>query len=221
MSWATNSISQINAYAATASCFSSCISTDVAVTSLIEPTSGKYCSINPQIKARFRNDGTSSINSLIIKYTIDGGATQSTNWTGNIEEGKFKEIFISDLSLSNGTHTVEVWVELPVGQTDEYSANNRVSTSFDFNNNESLFYTAIKNDINGSETTWEVKNTSNTILAKGGPFGEYASYLQIPFCALNTECLSFTIKDAGGNGINTPVGNYGILNEGKIELFKK
>ena len=62
-------------------------------------------------------------------------------------------------------------------------------------------------DNNPQETTWDIKNSSGTVVASGGPYTQanhlYTLTIQIP----GPDCYTFTIYDSGGNGICCTNGN--------------
>ncbi len=60
------------------------------------------------------------------------------------------------------------------------------------------------------ETSWDVKNSSNVIVASGGPYPTQAdgSTLNIPLC-LNNGCYTLTVNDSYGDGMCCLSGNGG------------
>jgi len=58
----------------------------------------------------------------------------------------------------------------------------------------------ILTDDYGSETTWEFRDSSNTILYSGGPYSNNTTYNQT-FTVTLGECYTFTIDDSFGDGI--------------------
>lgn len=73
----------------------------------------------------------------------------------------------------------------------------------------------------GSETTWDIKNSSNTVIASGGPYTDTATNAvqaakDFTFCLANGT-YTFTVYDAYGDGMVTSatvVGSYTIKKNG-------
>lgn len=67
------------------------------------------------------------------------------------------------------------------------------------------------------ETSWDIKNSSNVIVASGGTYASQpdGSTLNIPLC-LNSGCYTLTMKDVYGDGICCAYGNgaYTLTNTG-------
>lgn len=65
------------------------------------------------------------------------------------------------------------------------------------------------------ETTWDIKNSSNTIVASGGPYGGTPSgtTIDVPVCLPN-GCYTLTVYDSYGDGICCSYGNgsYALIN---------
>ncbi len=66
-----------------------------------------------------------------------------------------------------------------------------------------------------SETTWNIKNSSNTILYSGGPYTAVGGTVTVPLCLPN-GCYTFNIFDSYGDGICCAYGNgsYNVVVNG-------
>ena len=67
------------------------------------------------------------------------------------------------------------------------------------------------------ETSWQITNSSGTVVASGGTYGSQAdgSSLTIEECLVD-GCYDFTINDSYGDGICCAYGNgsYSVTNDG-------
>jgi len=160
------------------------------------------------------NRGTSTLTSVTLNYTINGGSNIPYNWTGSLSPNKFATFPITINSTINGTIVVNI--DKTNGVTDQRVSNNSVSGSFIITGNPSNYNFAnyvfrLQQDYYGSETTWNIKNASGTILYKGGPYTDTyvngTTVSPIPTLITQTwalpsnQCYTFTINDAAGDGI--------------------
>ncbi len=77
------------------------------------------------------NNGSTTITSATIDYTIDGGAASTINFTGSLAMGDDTVITLPAITPSaNGSHTLEIVVSDPNSGTDNQSFNDEIATSF-------------------------------------------------------------------------------------------
>ena len=67
---------------------------------------------NQQLKVRLRNMGKSSITSATITWSLNDGAEQTYNWTGNLATSASQDITISNLNLQYGNNTIKAVVSV-------------------------------------------------------------------------------------------------------------
>ena len=90
-----------------------------------------YCglqSISPAVK--IQNAGATTLNSLKVKYSINGGAFTDQIWTGNLTSGAIALVTFPSLTLSLGNHIFTVVTENPNGQADENTTNDTLTKNF-------------------------------------------------------------------------------------------
>jgi len=111
---------------------------DIRLISINNPNSSINCNgtIIPQITVK--NQGSTSISSVTINYSLDGGTSQEHIWTGDIAAGGSAEITIPTNTWEKGVHTLTVEALI---DNDAYSSNNTMATTF------------IINEFNASPTT--------------------------------------------------------------------
>lgn len=167
------------------------------------------------------NRGTSPLTSAVISYTVNGGAAQTFNWSGNLAQDKYAIISLTGTESS----TIAAQITSVNGTSDARSSNNAAyaaagsfattpvasSTSFNFR---------LQPDFYGTETTWTLKNSTGATLYSGGPYADGIAdptgtqIVSLP--ALVTEtwnlapgCYTFTINDTEGDGIEV-YGSYSV-----------
>lgn len=62
-----------------------------------------------------RNFGSANLTSATISYQIDGGATQTTTWAGNLAYKATANVNLPSQTLSTGSHSIKVWVSISNG----------------------------------------------------------------------------------------------------------
>ncbi|WP_053327333.1 M43 family zinc metalloprotease [Chryseobacterium gallinarum] len=170
------------------------------------------------------NRGTSPLTSAVITYSVNGGAMQTTNWSGNLAQDKYALINIPT-GVASGTISAEI--TSVNGTSDQRSTNNSASVVIGntvpvSNNNFTL---ELQLDYFGSETTWSITNSAGTVLYNGGPYQDVADPNTMPIPPVMTQslvlpqddCYTFTINDSENDGIYQYDGYYRILNSaGKV-----
>ncbi len=136
---------------------------DVAFSGVVEPY-GDICGseITPQIS--FTNLGSNTLTSLHILYNLNGGSNSIFNWTGSLNAGQTSTISLPVLAVSPGPKTLNILLQNPNGNTDQSTANNSGSQSFNVIQlvGETL---PVTNSFEGSfpGTGWSTDNPDNNI----------------------------------------------------------
>jgi hypothetical protein len=183
------------------------VANDASVSTITEPN-GVYCSnyINPIIT--IKNNGSNNLTSLVINYDVDGGASQTQNWSGNLSSGSTANVSLSGLGVSgSGNHTFNVQISSPSGQSDDNPSNDQSSASFECYPNTSEIHLNLTFDCWGSEVSWEIVDQANSNVLFSAPSGTYAdnaptgSTTTEKFC-LSDGCYDFNINDDYGDGMS-------------------
>tara|TARA_B110000003_G_scaffold274490_1_gene314584 strand:- start:3418 stop:5736 length:2319 start_codon:yes stop_codon:yes gene_type:complete len=163
------------------------------------------------------NSGVETLISATITYNLDNETDTIYNWIGSLQQGESDVINIpSYTSISSGNHVFSILVSSPNGNVDENSSNDNYIFNFSVS---PLFQTSsielnILTDEYGYETTWELRDSNDTVI-ESGPTDTYeneTSYQEtISIPGLN-ECYTFTISDSYGDGIccGYGTGNYNL-----------
>lgn len=124
-------------------------------------------SITPEFT--LKNNGTETLVSCTITYSINGGGDQTIDWTGSLAESATELVELGSFDPQTGTNTVEVQVSNPNGVTDENDFNNGTSGSFSYAFGQTVINVQINTDEYGYETYWEIrKSISGQVIASGG-----------------------------------------------------
>ncbi len=167
-------------------------SNDASVEEVILPD--EACSpLHPSVI--IRNEGGDDITSLEIEYSINGGSTQTYNWNGTITPLKTETIDLDEIVFTpTGTNTFNVSIN-----SDENNSNNSNSANFDdAPEGTNVVNMELHTDAYGDECTWDVKNSSGTVLYSGGPYPNNQTFNEI--FVFDLDCHTFNIYDSYGDG---------------------
>lgn len=166
-----------------------------------------------------KNMGSDTITSMEIGYKSGANAQQIYNWTGSVATfAKTNSIVLPQVDVVLGTSTpVEIEIKSinGVAQTGITSTTNILKPILPDAVGKAKLRLYI--DRYGSETSWNVKNSSGTIVAHGGPYTDASSngtrLIESEFNLATAGCYTFEIKDAYGDGINSGygAGSYTII----------
>lgn len=123
-------------------------------------------------KTTIKNWGSNALTSATITYDVNGGTAEVMNWTGNIAPGASEEITLDPITFNaTASNTLNVTVSEPNGQTD-VTSDNSGSTMFDAGAANAAFAIRVDffTDNYPGETSWEIRNSSGTVVASGGPY---------------------------------------------------
>ena len=154
------------------------------------------------------NRGTSTLTSVLLNYTINGGSNQTYTWTGSLAQNKSAIVALLNTNLYG---TLNVNVGTSNGGTDQRVNNNSATAAFTApsyptNFNFNTFKFTLQQDLWASETTWNITDGSGAILYSGGPYTDKPT-LPLPnvitqnLMLASNKCYTFTINDSSGDGI--------------------
>lgn len=175
-------------------------------------------------KLTIYNRGTANLTSATINYSLDGGANQTYNWTGDLGIHKFNSFEVPINATADGI--IAVNIASVNGTIDERATNDSSQGSFKVqspapNVAATAFQFKLQRDTKGSEITWNIKNSSGTIIYSGGPYTNSTNLppaTNINWVLPAGNCYTFTINDSGSNGIccSNNSGYYQIKNGATI-----
>jgi hypothetical protein len=194
------------------------VAVDAGISAIVAP-SGSSCATSITPVVTLKNFGATTLTSVTITYNVDGGANSNYSWTGSLATNATANVTLPSMTVSSGAHTFNSSIASPNGGADGNSANNASSSSFTVTVANNTAYLILNTDNSGSQTTWQIRDGNNTVVASGGSYGNNQQYVS-EIC-LNTGCYTFTIYDSGNNGIccNNGTGSYSLGDSEGIDLI--
>jgi len=177
--------------------------------------------VNPTIN--IINNGTNILTSATIEYQFNSEPETTVSWTGNLAQGESDVVATPNFTATSSNNTLNVSLSLPNGVTDQNSNDNAVCYQFIkyevFTTNQNELNLTINTDDFGNETTWEVTDESDIVIASGGPYTNNSTNNET-ISVSNDQCYSFTIFDSFGDGICCGFGNgdYTLETDEQVEI---
>ncbi|WP_417264920.1 S8 family serine peptidase [Brumimicrobium sp.] len=192
---------RINAHEALLCLTGSSVQLDASISDIYSP-SGTICSPSFMPQIELSNYGTTTLTSAVITYDW-GGAPQTFNWSGNLPSGQTTTVTLPTGTATNGSYVFSATVSSPNGQVDEDFSNNTFSSNFTINSGGQQAVLYLDTDCWGSETTWEILDGNNVVVASGGPYTDVVggTFNTHNLC-LPVGCYTFNIFDQYGDGMS-------------------
>lgn len=205
---------------------------DASIVSVSSPN-GNVCGVDFAPNITLSNEGDNDLTSVEIIYSIDAGVPLNYFWNGMLHPNESLQISLPVVNVSLGTHTFQVGTNLPNGTIDGNTSNDNMNTNFNVINtgNEVDFTLAL--DCFGKDIAWQIQDGASNIVYQVN-FNTYQGSLSVPAVTpdtisttvcLDAGCYTFTINDAGGNGLNgagagcNTIGTYDMYDEAGTLLF--
>lgn len=179
------------------------------------------CANTVSPKIVIQNYGSTNLTSATINYSVNGGANQTHNWTGNLASFASQTVDVNPITF-NLTAVNTLNVSVP---NDDNNANNSGSTSFNkaVETTTSNITVKIATDRYGSETNWVLKNAQGAVLLTSPTYFDQTTNGAFPQPDINitlpNDCYIFTINDTFGDGISSNaygLGTYQIFSNGAL-----
>jgi len=163
-------------------------------------------------KVALYNRGTANLTSVTLNYTINGGANQTYTWNGSLLQNQSAIVTLPN-SVTYGT--LNVTIASANGGVDQRTTNNAATATFTApaapsNYNLTTLTFRLQQDKWGSETTWNLKNSSGATLYSGGPYTDNSTLPALiteNWTLASNQCYTFTINDSADDGICCGVDN--------------
>lgn len=153
------------------------------------------------------NNGSSTLTSCTIQYTVNGGSVQTINWTGSVAQYASTNVNLPAITLSNGANTIVVTVLNPNGSADENANNNSVSVSCNAVVGPTVnVIVGITFDDYSEEISWEIQQNGAVISSSNGLYPAGVTSINESVC-LASGCYDFVIFDDYGDGLCCTYGN--------------
>jgi thiol-disulfide isomerase/thioredoxin len=175
----------------------------------------KNCSgkIHPYVT--IRNNGSNTLTSLHIEYSVNEGETFTYDWTGSLDFLETDVIDLGEIQFTVAdTNSLVINGLNPNGIGDDYTPNNELYYTFYrapvLSGTVNMFMIL---DDHPEETTWQLKNSSGEIIQEGGPYSNPGAMVIEPLNITQNDCYEVIVRDAGGNGMCCDFGNgyYAVI----------
>ena len=166
---------------------------------------GRYTPMCSKPKVLITNNGSTTLTSLDIVYSVDGISPKTYTWTGSLKFLETKEVELPALdatSMVTQNGEFQVTISNPNGGTDEYANNNEESSTFKIVPQIGTdVVIRMQTNLVGNETSWRVFDANgNLVKSRVGGLSSSTSYLDTLF-NLN-GCYQLLIQDSDDDGIS-------------------
>lgn len=173
---------------------------DAGVADIVHPR-GSFCGDSFVPEVVVRNYGTNPLTQVDINYQVGTGPVSTVNWTGNLASWTSTSVTLPSVT-AGGQNEFKAWTTMPNGIVDVNTDNDSVLVTYNGIANGIQVYTQLIEDCWGSETTWEIVDTSGVSLLTGGPYSnDNQLNLNLDSVCLSTGCYDFIINDTYGDGM--------------------
>lgn len=176
-----------------------------------------------------QNTGSSTLSSLRLTYSIEGGPVQTYNWTGSLAFLEQDTVVLPIPALTFWLGTADrftVTISNPNNQTDEYVYNNTLSSVFDdievYPFGELTTIQLQTNNV-GNQTKYTLYTGDGEVFFERGNCGNNTLYNDT--FILPEGCYKLRIDDTGGNGLefwnqpNQGTGYFNVLDGNNVFLY--
>lgn len=173
---------------------------DAGITGVIHPAVFS-CNTDLEPIVILHNFGTNSLTSVDIKYSVNGGSTNTYEWTGNLSTGESEQVTLPLISFPEGIIDFYVYTENPNGEDDSNPNNDDYEYEFEVTESEHELLLTIKFDPWPEDISWELLDANGQLLFEGGDYdGLNNQTIEIPLC-VDGDCFEFIIYDEFGDGL--------------------
>ena len=186
---------------------------------LLEIENGELCPGEHPYTQIF-NQGSGALTSATLELRENGNLIETKEWTGNIAPFTYAEVAY-DNAVVSGSTTLESTI---IVANDAHPQGNIEADDFSSAPDapNTLVTLELRTDQYGSETTWKLFDGAGTMVAQD-PSGNYANNTTYTYnWTLDpTDCYTFSIYDAYGDGICCTYGNgyYRLKNTSTNTVF--
>ena len=162
-------------------------------------TDRSVCDTETSISVEIQNFGADTLFNSTLNVFHNGTLITDITWNGSLALGARDTIIVPVTNLTNGINDFIAISSAPNGLMDEITANDTLMASLTAITDGILVTLELQPDRFPEEITWELKNSSDQVVASGGPYT--SEDLIIEDWCLEQECHTFNIFDAAGDGI--------------------
>lgn len=171
------------------------------------------CNEEIQVDAIIMNLGENTISNVLVEVVVNGSIVDVV---GAIVDVPFQGQGVIGISIDDNLNQTNNNIELNLlnvnGQVDGDATNNSASASTDLESDYEMITLIINSDNYPNETSWEIIDGANQVIASGGVNGANQVFTQ-DICLDYDACFSLYVYDSFGDGIccNYGLGNFQLL----------
>jgi hypothetical protein len=171
-------------------------------------------------KIIIQNYGQTALTTLPITYSVNGGTPQVYNWTGNLVSFAKQLVTLPAITYNLiSSNVLNVSIPADANVSDNNGSVSFAKAAVTTNTNITIKITL---DRYGSETSWQLLNSSNTPMVSSPTYTDAAAAGEYPQADINLtlpfDCYKFVINDAYGDGMDSGygMGSYQVLANGVV-----
>ncbi len=147
-----------------------------------------------------KNNGSDDLTSLDVSYGVQGTTPYFYHWTGKLSFLDTQRIVLPEMNWSGASNNFQVSISNPNGGSDEYPADNTLSTYFTMPPSlPSQFIINFHSNNNPDENSYDLKDAYGNIILKRSGFSANSSTRDT--VNLKPGCYTLTLSDLGGDGL--------------------
>ena len=181
---------------------------DARIEEILAPNKEKFYLRNNPICGspviRIRNTGAADLEFLKIRYGVEGGASNTFTWDGNLSF--LDETLVTLPPFNNNgmwNSNSQIFYAEIIDSADEYEFNNYMESEFelteDFGPYDYYVFSLLTNN-EAVQTSNTLKDENGNIIKSGSGYFNNTLYTDTMY--LENGCYSFQIKDSGGDGLS-------------------
>jgi hypothetical protein len=149
------------------------------------------------------NNGSDTLNSIDIVCRVNEESPVLMPWAGNLAFGENTQVELASIPFSLlPENSIEITLQNINGVEDELFVNNTREVYFSIaDSTPEEIKLKIRLDSFPEQTTWDFKDEDNEIIFSGGPYTTPNDLVNETLLFENPGCHTFSVYDAGGNGI--------------------
>ncbi len=175
------------------------------------------CDTATTVELIIQNAGVDTLFSATVSTSLNGNAGADIEWAGELPPGETTTLLLELTPLVDGSNQFAATVSAPNGVADQNPGNNSREASFSALLGGETVILRLLTDSYPEETTWEIRDESDEVIAQGGPYVEGTTLQEEPFC-LPDACYTLRLLDSWGDGlIGPPPGDVEVIDaEGNV-----
>ncbi|MBK9981373.1 MAG: T9SS type A sorting domain-containing protein [Saprospiraceae bacterium] len=188
---------------------------DIALEYVVPNTETVLCSSESANTILFRNVGADTITSALLQVFLEDVPIDTVEWTGNLAFGEQSSFLFNIEGMLEGLNHIRITL-LEINDTlDQIPSNNEIEWTLNAQPNGQQITINLVTDNFPQETTWELVDDQQHVLATGGPYSEQQHSYSSMLCVDPEMCYTFTVRDAFGDGMSAQgiQGSYQIINQ--------